>query len=80
MNGRCEHCMHWFRREDAEAGVGLGVCRLISETARVGAKNRREPYEFASKMAMVAVDGKRYINSELLTAADFGCVQFEANS
>lgn len=72
--GRCEDCLHWAAPN--EEGVEFGVCRLISEAARIG-QHRAAPYEFSSRLASMAVDGKRYVDSELLTSPDFGCVEFE---
>jgi hypothetical protein len=70
----CGNCLYWNPTDEAEM---VGICRIISETSRVGMAGRPEPYAFSSKLAAVLVDGKRYMHSELQTSEDFGCVQFE---
>lgn len=73
--GKCENCVHWYKDEKDDSDI-YGACRLISETTRVGIWGGI-PYEFSSKIAGIRVDGMRYIDSELRTAPDFGCVQFQ---
>ena len=81
---RCKTCKHWEQLQPDEWGVlrGAGTCHAARaiwdvteniEDPATGAEYRALLPEHAGVLAVVA-DGSNY-KAELVTMADFGCVQ-----
>lgn len=79
--GRCATCQHWESDADREGPIEVRRCRFVpmwNNTLEWGTSNYEEKFrpEFEGRLAF-AVDGSTYY-AALITAAEFGCVQWSA--
>ncbi len=79
--GRCATCQHWETDADHTTPIEVRRCRFVPmwhNTLEWGTLDYEEKFqpEFVGRLAF-AVDGSTYY-AALITAAEFGCVQWRA--
>jgi hypothetical protein len=69
--GLCKDCRYWNRRDAGPLAIMWGYCDAASQSL---IKERTQT------LSRAYATNLRRDDSELLTGADFGCVQFEEKS